>query len=171
MGSLVKLLLSFLTTILASLRGVKEDSGTQPAEKVVSPVTERPKKGFKPSKRTMHNLEGVHPDLVKVILHGMSISYVDFTVTEGLRSKERQEALVKDGKSQTMNSRHLTGHAADIICYDEEGNGTWDMSYYRRAADAILKAGNELNVNVEWGGNWESLVDGPHFQLSRKHYP
>lgn len=171
MGNLLQLLTSILRAILAVFSGGKEVSGTTPAKKEEAPLKTPPVKGFKPSKRTIHNLEGVHPDLVKVCLEGMSISFVDFTVTEGLRGIERQKALVADGKSQTMNSRHLTGHAFDIVCYDEEGNVTWEMDYYRRAADAILKAANKLNVEAEWGGNWKSFVDGPHFQLSRKHYP
>ena len=66
-------------------------------------------------KRSTDNLKGVHPDLVKVVQRAISITKQDFAVIEGLRSKERQEQLVKEGKSQTTNSRHLTGHAVDIV--------------------------------------------------------
>ncbi|MEY1599168.1 M15 family metallopeptidase [Escherichia coli] len=46
-----------------------------------------------------------------------------------------------------------------------------DWSKFRLVADAMLQAGDELGIDVEWGGNWTSFKDGPHFQLSRKSYP
>ncbi|STI98390.1 putative phage PS3 [Escherichia coli] len=69
---------------------------------------------FKFSSRSEKNLQGVNPDLVKVTRRALEISEVDFGITEGLRSHYRQKQLVATGKSQTMNSRHLTGHAVDV---------------------------------------------------------
>lgn len=71
---------------------------------------------FKFSSRSEKNLQGVNPDLVKVTRRALEISEVDFGITEGLRSRYRQKQLVTTGKSQTMNSRHLTGHAVDVVC-------------------------------------------------------
>ncbi|STL62039.1 putative phage PS3 [Escherichia coli] len=62
-------------------------------------------------------MQGVNPDLVKVTRRALEISEVDFGITEGLRSRYRQKQLVATGKSQTMNSRHLTGHAVDVVAY------------------------------------------------------
>ena len=59
-------------------------------------------------------LEGVHPDLVKVVHRAAALSDIDFTVLEGLRTVARQKQLVKAGASKTMNSRHITGHAVDL---------------------------------------------------------
>lgn len=72
---------------------------------------------FKFSSRSENNLQGVNPDLVKVTRRALEISEVDFGITEGLRSRYRQKQLVATGKSQTMNSRHLTGHAVDVVAY------------------------------------------------------
>lgn len=72
---------------------------------------------FKFSSRSEKNLQGVNPDLVKVTRRALEISEVDFGITEGLRSRYRQKQLVATGKSQTMNSRHLTGHAVDVVAY------------------------------------------------------
>ena len=70
---------------------------------------------FQLSEKSISKLAGVHPDLVKVIKRAIEITPVDFTVIEGLRTKERQAYLLKSGKSKTMRSRHLTGHAVDKI--------------------------------------------------------
>ena len=59
-------------------------------------------------------LKGVNIDLVSVVHRALELSDIDFAVTEGLRTKERQAELVKAGASKTMNSRHITGHAVDL---------------------------------------------------------
>ncbi|MDD9341225.1 MAG: M15 family metallopeptidase [Providencia heimbachae] len=126
---------------------------------------------FKFSKRSEENLRGVHSDLVKVTRRALELANIDFMVIEGRRTEARQRQLVKNGASQTMNSRHLTGHAVD--CAPLVGREIpWnDWSKFRFVADAMLQAGDELGIDVEWGGNWTSFKDGPHFQLSRKLYP
>ena len=124
---------------------------------------------FRLSKRSLSRLEGVHPDLVKVVKRAIEITEQDFTVLEGLRSKERQRELVKKGASKTMNSRHLTGHAVDIAPW-VNGGVSWDWEYYYDMADAMKEAARELNVDLEWGGDWKSFKDGPHFQLSWRSY-
>ncbi|MFT0137294.1 M15 family metallopeptidase [Alcanivoracaceae bacterium MT1] len=124
---------------------------------------------FRFSARSERNLQGVHPHLVAVARRALELSEVDFGVTEGLRSKERQQALVVAGKSQTMNSRHLTGHAVDVMAY-VGGHGTWEWRYYEQINAAFEQASEELGVSVEWGGHWRTLKDGAHFQLSWSAY-
>lgn len=120
---------------------------------------------FKLSQRSIDRLNGVHPDLVSVVKLAIERSEVDFMVTEGLRSKERQKELVAVGASKTMNSRHITGHAVDLAAYV---NGIrWDWPLYEKIAKAMKQAAYELNIKIEWGGDWKSFKDGPHFQLSR----
>lgn len=72
---------------------------------------------FRFSQRSLNNLKGVHSDLVKEVRRALEISELDFTVIEGVRTKERQAQLFKQGATKTMNSRHLTGHAVDIVPY------------------------------------------------------
>lgn len=122
------------------------------------------------SKKSLDRLSGVHHDLVEVVKRAIEITEVDFTVLEGVRSKARQEQLVKAGASQTMRSRHLTGHAVDLGAY-VAGQVRWDWPLYYKIADAVKKAASELNVPIEWGGDWKSFKDGPHFQLPFKEYP
>ena len=117
--------------------------------------------------RSLQNLSGVHPDLVAVVKLAISKTAQDFTVLEGIRNINRQRELVKTGKSTTMNSRHLTGHAVDLAPWPI----SWDWEYFYPIADAMKEAAEELDVNLEWGGDWKSFPDGPHYQLSRKTYP
>lgn len=122
------------------------------------------------SQRSEDNLKGVNADLVKVVRRALQLSPVDFGITEGLRTVERQEQLVAEGKSQTMNSRHITGHAVDVFAYPTPA-GSWDMKYYQQIAQAFKAASDELSIPVEWGANWTTLKDGPHFQLPYATYP
>lgn len=121
---------------------------------------------YKLSAKSLHRLDGVHPDLVAVVKRAIEITEQDFSVLEGVRSYSRQEMLVKEGKSQTMNSRHLTGHAVDLVPFPV----SWDWTYFYPIADAMKDAAQELGVDLEWGGDWKSFKDGPHFQLSWRSY-
>lgn len=121
------------------------------------------------SNRSRNRLEGVHPDLVKVIELAITRSPVDFVVVEGLRSRERQQELFDKGASKTLNSRHLTGHAVDIAPV-VEGRVRWDWPLYHRIAPVVKQCAEELGVEIEWGGDWKSFPDGPHFELDRKIY-
>lgn len=121
---------------------------------------------FKFSQRSENNLKGVKPQLVAVVRRALELSSVDFGITEGLRTQERQKQLYADGKSQTMNSRHLTGDAVDVVAY-VDGAVSWGFPLYRKISEAFKQAGQELNTPIEWGGDWKTPVDGPHFQLKR----
>lgn len=125
---------------------------------------------FKLSQKSLDRLAGVHPDLVRVVKRAIEVSEVDFAVLEGVRSKARQEQLVAAGASTTMNSRHITGHAVDLGAM-VSGTVRWDWPLYSKVAAAVKKAAAELNVPIEWGGDWKKFKDGPHFQLSWKEYP
>ena len=115
-------------------------------------------------------LKGVHPDLVKVVERAIQISTVDFTVLEGLRSLERQQTLVASGASQTLNSRHITGHAVDLGAWvDNQVDWSWPL--YHQIANAMKAAATELGIPIVWGGDWKTFKDGPHFELDRRYYP
>lgn len=130
---------------------------------------------FKLSKRSEDRLLGVHPALVKVVRRALELSTCDFYVIEGVRSLEKQKKYVAEGKSKTMNSRHLTGHAVDL--YPVGKPIPWEQC--KDIAKAMFAASSELNVKIRWGGDWdmdgdskdEAFYDGPHFELLRSVYP
>lgn len=128
---------------------------------------------FKLGKRSLSNLEGVHPDLVKVVNRAIELTQVDFTVIEGLRTKERQAQLLKEKKTTTLNSRHLTGHAVDLAAWvivDDKGTVSWDWKHYYIIEKAMKQAASELKIPIEWGGDWKRFKDAPHWQLPFKQY-
>lgn len=125
---------------------------------------------FRLSQRSRRNLQGVHPALQAVVEGAILRTRVDFMVTEGMRSAERQGALVKAGASRTLNSRHLTGHAVDVAAW-VDGAVRWDWPLYPRIAEAFKAVAAEKGVPLVWGGDWPRLRDGPHFELCRKTYP
>ncbi len=124
---------------------------------------------FRLSERSLTRLEGVHPRLVALVREASALTPVDFMITEGLRTPERQAALVRAGASRTRKSRHLTGHAVDVAAV-VDGQVRWDWPPYPRIA-AAFKAAARQGTAIVWGGDWTTLRDGPHFELDRKAFP
>jgi peptidoglycan L-alanyl-D-glutamate endopeptidase CwlK len=150
---------------------------------------------YRLSARSLRNLQGVHPDLVRVVKHAIEDTPVDFVVIEGLRTMSRQQQLVKSGASQTMNSRHITGHAVDLAAW--VGEIRWDMGLYYQIAATMQKVSRYAGVPIRWGGAWvrldtatktpaqlvaeyvasrraagrKAFIDGPHFELPAGLYP
>jgi len=125
---------------------------------------------FQLGPRSKMRLNGVHPDLVKVVERAIHLSTVDFTVLEGLRDPERQKKLYEAGASQTLNSRHITGHAVDLGAWvDDQVDWSWPL--YAQINAAMQEAARQLGVKIVWGGGWKTFKDGPHFELDRKEYP
>jgi peptidoglycan L-alanyl-D-glutamate endopeptidase CwlK len=125
--------------------------------------------------RSQRNLEGVHPDLQAVIwaAHAKMADRQDklsFIVIEGLRTKARQAQLVASGASKTMDGRHLTGHAVDLMA-TVAGKGRWDWPLYPKIAEVVKAQARARGIPLVWGGDWPRLRDGPHFELDRRAYP
>ena len=147
---------------------------------------------FTLSQRSLNNLTGVQPALVAVVQRAIQITKVDFGVIEGVRTVMRQKELFDRGATQTMNSRHLTGHAVDLMAYIGD-RASWELNLYDDIADAMKQAAIELNTPIKWGGAWtvndirkwygtmesamnsyvderrkqgrRPYIDGPHFEL------
>ena len=148
--------------------------------------------GFSLSQRSIERLDGVDDRLVDVVCRAIEITTVDFGVTEGLRTIETQRQYVAAGKSQTMESKHLTGEAVDLMAYIN-GQVSWELNVYDNIADAMKQAAIEKNVAIRWGAAWNipdirlwrgtmeeamnyyiderrkqnkrPFIDGPHFEL------
>lgn len=131
---------------------------------------------FTLTQRDHERLEGAHPDLRRVIIRAASMSPIPFTVLEVLRSIERQKKLVATGASKTMKSRHLPhptdkkSRAADVAPLID-GQVSWDWPLYHKLAAVIKEAAKDESVAIEWGGDWRTFKDGPHWQLPWAQYP
>jgi peptidoglycan LD-endopeptidase CwlK len=125
--------------------------------------------------RSEKNLQGVHPDLAHLVriawqrMQGRA-DKLGFVVIEGLRTQKRQAELMAAGASQTMNGRHITGHAVDLMA-TVAGAGRWDWPLYATLGSHVKAVAEELDVPIVWGGDWRRLRDGPHFELARSEYP
>ena len=145
------------------------------------------------SGRSLEKLEGVKPELVKVVKRAIELTKIDFGVIYGLRSKEEQQKLFDAGKSQTMKSKHLPGDAVDLMAY-VDGKASWELNLYDDLADAMKWAATEEGVVIRWGAAWtipdistwegtmeeammsyidtrrsesrRPFIDGPHFELN-----
>lgn len=126
---------------------------------------------FKFSGKSLKRLEGVHPNLVKVMKRAIELSEVDFSIIQGVRTIDEQRRLVAEGKSLTLNSRHLVqkdgyGYAVDVVPYPVN----WSLYAFYPIAEAVRKAAEELNIKVRWGGAWTVLNgsnDSPEMLVER----
>jgi len=147
---------------------------------------------FMLSQRSLGRLDGVKSGLHSVVCKAIKVSKVDFGVICGMRTHEEQKALYDKGASQTMNSKHLTGDAVDLMAY-LNGRASWEISFYDDIADAMKEAAIQEGVSIKWGAAWSigdirewegtmeaamnhyvderrsqkrrPFIDGPHFEL------
>lgn len=98
--------------------------------------------------------EAFSRDLVQLMAYALFIGY-EIRIGEAFRTPEQQAIYVKSGRSKTMNSMHLQKCAIDLhftkdgkLCYPKELGEYWE----------------KLNPLNQWGGNWKSFKDDPHFQ-------
>ena len=129
-------------------------------------------------------LQGVHPDLIRGATRALQMAPFPFRIIDGLRTLARQKELVRIGASKTMRSRHLPhgpngwSHAFDAVpLVDLDRNGKLDTEelfnwpLIHKLAPVIKEAFRLEGVPIEWGGDWRSFKDGPHWQLPWKAYP
>lgn len=128
---------------------------------------------FTLSQRSLERLQGLHPDLVAVVKRAIEITPIDFSVIEGVRTVERQKQLLAAGASKTMKSRHIPssnksgmGEAVDLAPIID-GQIRWDWPLFHKLAPAVKEAANQLGVPIQWGGDWRTFKDGPHFEIKR----
>lgn len=148
---------------------------------------------FTLSERSLKNLQGVDPRLVKVVKLAIDYATVDFGVICGLRTVEEQKRLFEVGASQTLDGKHIKGEAVDLMAYID-GRGSWELNLYDNVADAMKQAAIEVNVPLRWGAAWNipdirlwrgtmeeamnyyidtrrkqnkrPFIDGPHFEIA-----
>ena len=105
------------------------------------------------SRRSLDKLEGVDDRLVAVVKHAITATKVDFGVIQGLRTLEQQKELFEKKASQTMKSKHLTGHAVDLMAYIN-GRGSWELQVYDEIADAMKEGASMVGCKLRWGSAW-----------------
>ncbi len=126
------------------------------------------------SQRSKNNLIGVNPLLIKIAYRALEISTADFAVIEGVRTLEKQKENVKKGVSKTLNSRHLTGDAIDILPSAIKPGMEWQPHFFEPVLMAFKQAADEEGVTLRFGKNWKSdpnlpvetsFPDYPHIEI------
>ena len=121
------------------------------------------------SERDLARMQGVNPQLVEM-MSALREQGHNFQITEGLRDEARQRELLDAGKSKTMNSKHLTGNAMDIVMIDPEtGKAIWDEEAYAPVGAAAKEYAKQHGLDdFTWGGDWG--WDSVNFQLDNSKY-
>lgn len=141
------------------------------------------------SKKSKALLEQCHPDLQ--VLLNEAIKHIDFTILDStIRTKEQQTEYVRNGKSKTMNSKHLKKYckefkgecsfAVDIMPYFSSNPHTdWNdyqefcfLAGFILGLSKALKIQKKIKSDIVWGGKWDkekikenSFIDMPHFEI------
>lgn len=123
------------------------------------------------NERSIKNLKGVNQKLVDIVYLADKIleqknTGLGFIITCGLRTVEEQKRMVEIGASDTMDSKHLTGHAVDLAA-TVDGLVKWDWPLYAKLNEVMQEAAKKQGVKLGWGGYWKKPADGPHFQIDR----
>lgn len=109
---------------------------------------------FKFGERSLRELEGVNEELVALVHRALELSTQDFAVHDGLRTREEQEQLLIAGATQTLDSKHLTGDAVDLVPIIN-GKLRWEWEPIYTIAKAVREAAKELNLKIRWGAAWD----------------
>ena len=125
-----------------------------------------------------NKLKRVHPDLVRVVRRTAKLikdKSFGFVITCGPRTVAEQKKLFKAGATRTMDSRHIPGKDGYAKAVDFavtlNGKTKWDWPLYQKLAGIVKEAAKLEKIPVEWGGDWKTFKDGPHFQLPKIKYP
>ena len=102
-------------------------------------------------KRSKERLKGVDAKMINVL--NEVCKYFDITVIEGLRSQERQDELVAQGKSKTKFGKHVHGKAVDIAPYPIDWDARDDFHYL---GGFMLATAASMGVKIRWGGDWNA---------------
>lgn len=121
----------------------------------------------------MRDINRCHPrliDLSKKLVSACRGQGLIIGIGESFRTKEEQDALyvkgrtapgniVTNAKGSSYSSHHQWGTAFDIYRSDGKGVYTDGDGFFEK----VGKIGK--SIGLEWGGDWKSPVDKPHFQL------
>jgi len=106
---------------------------------------------------SQQELVGVDSGMVQVVEYAIQITPVDFSVHDGLRILEEQREYVRTGVSTTMQSKHLTGDAVDLVPYIN-GRLRWEWRPIYQIAAAMHEAALYYNYPLIWGGVWDRIL-------------
>ncbi len=115
-------------------------------------------KDHKFGEESWKELNGVVLPLQVCTTYALYLSSQDFAVYDGLRTQEEQNELVAKGSSVILQSRHLTGHAVDLVPY-VGGKLRWDWLPLFEITKAMHKVSVFMGLGLRWGGVWDKPLN------------
>ena len=109
---------------------------------------------YKFGKRSRERLKGVDTRLINVL--NELIKMMDVTIIEGVRTKERQAELLKQGATKVKYSKHMEGKAVELAPYPIDWENRDGFYYMGGMIRGIAK---QLGLKVRFGGDWDSDGD------------
>ncbi len=118
------------------------------------------------------NNSAVHPDIKKLMIEAIKTSPVDFSVIETARTVEQQKINIKKGVSKTLKSRHIPSsnksglcEAVDVAPYPINWK---NISRFVELSKHIKNTAKNMGIKIQWGGDWKTFKDYPHYELAHK---
>ncbi len=131
--------------------------------------------------KSVARLSGLHPVVraaATILIERCYARGVNIVITQGLRTIAEQDALYAQGRTKpgpiVTNARgghsyHNYGLAIDFALLLLDGrNVSWDMNWDGdgdKVADWSEVVQEAKALGFEWGGDWTSFKDLPHFQI------
>ena len=109
---------------------------------------------YKFGKRSRERLKGVDTRIINVL--NELIKMMDVTIIEGVRTKERQAELLKQGATKVKYSKHMEGKAVDLSPYPIDWENRDGFYYMGGMIRGIAK---QLGLKIRFGGDWDSDGD------------
>ena len=126
--------------------------------------------------RTEASLRTLHPkvqELMRLTLKAIRNDGINARIISGTRTYAEQNKLFAKGRfgnpgPRVTNARggfsnHNFGLACDIGVFDANGGYLPESPQYKKAGQ-VAKAANI--PNLEWGGDWVTFTDRPHYQFN-----
>lgn len=148
------------------------------------------RRNYKLGKGSLSKLATTEPvvqELVKYtlqhVINKRKLHCPDFSITYGKRTQREQFDLYMIGRKRIADneykvvgttvtncdgiirrSAHQSGLAIDF-CAWVDGKANFDAGNLALIATAFLEAAQELGIQIEWGGNYNSISDGCHIEV------
>jgi peptidoglycan L-alanyl-D-glutamate endopeptidase CwlK len=138
----------------------KKKLNGQKASEVIAPADSR-------SEKVIATLLAEARPIARALVQKASAVGITIKIISGLRTYVEQDALYAQGRTAPGNivtnarggySNHNFGIAFDVGVF--EGNKYLPDSPKYKAVGAL-----GVDLGLEWGGDWKTIVDQPHFQL------
>ena len=124
---------------------------------------------FKLSPKSIKQLQGLEPDLIKVVESAIGYTKMDFSVIQGLRTQTQQNELYRQGLSHVKFSQHQLGRAVDVLAWIGKSSDSEDDLI--QIAEAFKLAAEDMDVPIRWGGCWPCYdIRGSNIKWLRAMY-